>query len=145
DPLPKYYSFATAPELAPALAEAGFYAVSLANNHATDYGLTGLKRTIEALDDTGVRFFGAGMTEAAARAPVIYAPPEGGPRIAFLGYSPVGETISAAGETGGAAAASVDAITRAVSAAAEVCDIVVVSLHSGVEYDHQPTNLQRTL
>jgi poly-gamma-glutamate synthesis protein (capsule biosynthesis protein) len=142
--LDKYYSFRTDPALAIALADAGFAAVSLANNHATDYGLEGLDRTLQALDGVGVRSFGAGMTEVDARAPLL-ATPTGRPSVAFLGYSTVGETIFADGDGGGVAHASAEWMDGDIRAAAERADIVVVSLHSGVEYDHEPTDTQRTL
>ncbi len=143
-PLAKYYLFRTDPALATSLTDAGFSAVSLANNHATDYGIDGLARTLRALSDASVRSFGAGMTEDAARAPLIFAGFVA-PSIAFLGYSTVGETIFAAGDQGGVAHGSVETIEADVSDARDRADVVIVSLHSGTEYDHQPSQTQRTL
>ncbi len=37
---------------------AGFYAVSLANNHILDYGEKGLNETVKCLNDAGLKFFG---------------------------------------------------------------------------------------
>jgi len=42
------------------LAEAGFNALSLANNHTMDYGSKGLEKTIKACERSGLNTFGAG-------------------------------------------------------------------------------------
>lgn len=48
----------------------GISMVSVANNHATDYGAEGLSETLKNLSQAGVEAGGAGLTEAAARNPV---------------------------------------------------------------------------
>lgn len=155
-PLAKQYVFATAPELAPGLLEPPFWGVSLANNHATDYGIAGLERTLETLEEQGIAHFGAGRTETEARAGVIAMVEEatlpgdgleGAPRIGFLGYSDIGETLFASGEEGGVARANVETIAqdvRAMTARPDV-DFVVVSLHMGTEYTHVVTPRQEEL
>jgi poly-gamma-glutamate capsule biosynthesis protein CapA/YwtB (metallophosphatase superfamily) len=52
------------------LARAGFTVVSLANNHAADYGEQGIRQTVENLDQAGLLHAGAGPNLALARAPV---------------------------------------------------------------------------
>ncbi|MCA9850827.1 MAG: CapA family protein [Dehalococcoidia bacterium] len=145
-PLAKQYVFATDPTLAPGLLDVPVWGVSLSNNHATDYGVGGLERTIETLDRNGIAHFGAGRTEAEARGGVIAAR-DGAPTIAFLGYSDIGETVFASGEEGGVSRANVDAITsdvRAMRARPDV-DRVVVTLHMGTEYTHVVTPRQQEL
>jgi poly-gamma-glutamate capsule biosynthesis protein CapA/YwtB (metallophosphatase superfamily) len=44
-------------------------AVSLANNHSIDYGVAGLKQTVETLSAAGIASFGAGLNLAEARLP----------------------------------------------------------------------------
>lgn len=44
-------------------------AVSLANNHSLDYGVAGLKQTLERLQQHGIRAFGAGLSGSQAAAP----------------------------------------------------------------------------
>ena len=146
NPLAKRYVFATAPELAAGLLEVPIWAVSLSNNHATDYGVAGLRNTLEALDAQGVRHFGAGPTEADARAPIVTGG-DRGPRIAFLGYSDIGETVFASRAEGGVSRASVEAVTADVSAlrAAGAADFIVVTLHMGTEYTHVVTARQQEL
>lgn len=146
NPLAKQYVFATAPELAPGLLELPVWAVSLSNNHATDYGIAGLRRTIETLDQHGIARFGAGLTEADARGGLITAS-DGAPNIAFLGYSDIGETIFASGDEGGVSRASVEAITEDVSARRDEpsVDFIVVTLHMGTEYTHVVNARQQEL
>jgi poly-gamma-glutamate capsule biosynthesis protein CapA/YwtB (metallophosphatase superfamily) len=52
------------------LRRVGITVVSLANNHATDYGVEGMKQTQEILDDQGLRHAGSGADLAVAQAPV---------------------------------------------------------------------------
>ena len=58
-------------ETVKALKEHNFSAVSLANNHSMDYGVIGLQQTLDALQAQGIKSFGAGENESAARKPII--------------------------------------------------------------------------
>lgn len=72
------------PELTPAtLAKHGITAVSLANNHAMDYGPDGLSRTFSALRTHGIEYFGAGLDETVAARPLVIETSSGmsGPQI----------------------------------------------------------------
>lgn len=146
NPLAKRYVFATDPELAVGLLDVPVWAVSLSNNHATDYGVAGLDNTLGALDAHGIAHFGAGLTEEGARAALV-TPSEHGPRVAFLGYSDIGETVFASGADGGVSRASAEAITADVGAlrAAGTADFIVVTLHMGTEYTHVVTARQQEL
>jgi poly-gamma-glutamate capsule biosynthesis protein CapA/YwtB (metallophosphatase superfamily) len=55
----------------------GISMVSVANNHATDYGAEGLTETLKHLSQAGVAAGGAGLTEDAARSPVYVQTPKG--------------------------------------------------------------------
>jgi poly-gamma-glutamate synthesis protein (capsule biosynthesis protein) len=141
--LAKMYTFRAPPELASALADAGFDAVSLGNNHAFDFGELGLFDTLDALQEAGVSWFGAGADEMSARTPLVLE--AGGQRVALLGYSGVGESGFASGETPGVARASVEAIGADVRAATQLADYVVMVMHAGIEYTHEPSDGQRSL
>lgn len=52
------------------LREAGVTAVSLGNNHALDYGESGLEETMAALDSADIRYFGAGKDSLDASRPL---------------------------------------------------------------------------
>lgn len=59
----------TSPNSGRALVDAGFNLFSVANNHALDYGVEGLRRHLEALRQLGVPFSGAGETAAESARP----------------------------------------------------------------------------
>lgn len=60
----------------------GIDMVGLANNHAIDWGLEGLKSVAKALDDAGVVHAGYGETRKAAQAPSFFDTPKG--RVALI-------------------------------------------------------------
>ena len=136
---PKSYTFAAPPETAQALVVAGFDVLSLANNHAMDYGSQGLLDTRSTLSQSGIASVGAGVNAAEAHAPVILE--RNGLRLAFLAYVDVPEetggfdthTWNATASQPGVAWADLDQITTDISAAKAQADVVVVQLHSGNE------------
>lgn len=58
------------PSHASEVKDMGISMVSVANNHATDYGAEGLSETLKNLSRAGVKAGGAGLNEIAARSPV---------------------------------------------------------------------------
>jgi hypothetical protein len=64
-----FYNFRADPAFAWELAAIGINMVSMANNHALDFGPEGLAECLKALDHASITHAGAGMTLAAARAP----------------------------------------------------------------------------
>ncbi|WP_435552917.1 CapA family protein [Natrinema sp. CGMCC1.2065] len=60
----------------PALERAGVDGCALANNHVLDYGETGLRDTLAALDDTGIARTGAGETLDEALEPAVLTIPD---------------------------------------------------------------------
>jgi poly-gamma-glutamate capsule biosynthesis protein CapA/YwtB (metallophosphatase superfamily) len=66
----KPFFFRAPPVAAQRLAELGVDAVTLANNHALDYGPVALLDTLAHLDAAGIAHVGAGADLASARAPV---------------------------------------------------------------------------
>ena len=142
-PVDKLYNFRTPPRFASGLKEAGIDVVALGNNHTADYGVVGVQDTLAALDDAGLLYSGAGMNEAAARAPAIVE--VDGLRIAFLSYTDQLVNMFAGLYQAGVAYADVASITEDVGAARLVADVVVVSIHSGLEYVDDPTVVQQQL
>jgi poly-gamma-glutamate synthesis protein (capsule biosynthesis protein) len=143
EPLAKTYTFRAPPELASSLADGGFDAVSLGNNHAFDFGSVGLLDTLDALEAVGIPWFGAGADEVSARSPLVLD--VGGQRVALLGYSGVGESGFASSGMPGVARGSVEAISADVRAATQMADYVVMVMHAGVEYTREPSAWQRSL
>jgi poly-gamma-glutamate synthesis protein (capsule biosynthesis protein) len=142
EPLDKEYTFRTPPQLAAALWAVGFDAVSLANNHSTDFGAVGLEDTLAALHAAGVPSFGAGLDADAAYAPLLLE--ANGATVALLGFNDIPETLPAGAASPGVAWTS-EGIGGHVRRAATLADYVIVVFHFGTEYVADPTEWQRTL
>ncbi len=132
-----------------ALSLARFDLLSLANNHAMDYGYAGLVDTQAALSQSGIATVGAGSNASFAHAPVIIE--KNGLRLAFLAYADVmpensgfdAHTWIATDTSPGIAWADPDRIKADVSAASLKADLVVVLLHSGYEINSAVSTDQR--
>jgi poly-gamma-glutamate synthesis protein (capsule biosynthesis protein) len=83
--LDRRWSYNSQPAVAAALAEVGFDAMSLSNNHAFDRGPDGLSDTIKHLTEAGVRTFGAGSNADAASAPLLIPTPFGSIAVTGIG------------------------------------------------------------
>ena len=75
------------PETANYLAQAGYQVMSVAGNHAMDYGGDALCDTVDHLQAAGIAACGGGQDLAAARAPAILE--RDGRTLAFLAYSSI--------------------------------------------------------
>ncbi|MCB0033814.1 MAG: CapA family protein [Anaerolineales bacterium] len=150
EPTPgKSYSFQSPPEAASALWLGGFDLVSLANNHALDYGPDSLLQGMGLLAEWGIAHVGAGANKTAARAPYIVE--VNGLTLAFLGYVNVPveasygfdvQTWDATDDAPGLAWGTVAVIQEDVAAVAPEVDHVIVILHSGYEYLQSPSPIQ---
>jgi poly-gamma-glutamate synthesis protein (capsule biosynthesis protein) len=142
-PVDKEYVFRGPPWALAGAARAGVDAVSVANNHALDYGSEAFLDTLVRARRAGIEPFGGGRDLAGARRPVLFE--RGGLRIALLGYSdvrPLG--FDAAPGKPGTARADTGWIAEDVRAARRRADVVVVYFHWGVELARQPDARQRT-
>ncbi|MGA2503352.1 MAG: CapA family protein [Anaerolineales bacterium] len=139
DPQHKSYTFAAPPETAKALALAGFDILSLANNHAMDYGSQGLFDTQDTLSQYGIEGLGAGANTKEAHTPVILQ--RNGLKLAFLAFADIPNEITgfdaqswiANATQPGIAWADPEQMKKDVAAARLQADVVVVLLHSGLE------------
>jgi poly-gamma-glutamate capsule biosynthesis protein CapA/YwtB (metallophosphatase superfamily) len=135
---------------ADSLVAGGIDVVSMANNHALDFGRDAFGDTVATLDLHGISHAGGGSDAAAAHAPTIVE--EGGMRIAFLGYVlPFSSRTTfntreweAGVNRAGLAIGTPDAVSHDVTAVREQVDAVVVMVHGGVEYSGRPNKKQRT-
>jgi poly-gamma-glutamate capsule biosynthesis protein CapA/YwtB (metallophosphatase superfamily) len=126
--------------------------VSLANNHAIDYGKPAMLETIARLRDSQVMPVGAGKNLQEALAPVELV--VGGQRIAVLAASqiiPASNWVATSSSAGIASAGKhvIDRNTQnllnAVRGAKATNDVVLVVLHWGIEGDVCPSAVQRQL
>ena len=79
------YSFNTPDSFLDALKDTGFELVSTANNHCLDRGLSGLKRTLDALDRAGLAH--TGTARSAGERDGLCLREINGIRVAFLSYT----------------------------------------------------------
>ncbi len=131
--------FTAPPPAAAALARARIDVVSLANNHAWDYGQSALLETFERLEAEKVAYVGAGRTRDEAYAPLVVE--RNGFKLAFVAVTaiwnqelephPGREMVADAEE-----ASLVASVKRA--RAIEGVDAVIVSHHGGYEYVDRP-------
>ncbi len=150
EPEEKSYTFQSPPAAAESLAWGGFDVISLANNHAMDYGPESLLQGIDLLKKQNIAPIGAGANAEFARAPYITS--VNGLNVAFLGYVHVPveargnffdtATWTATETTPGLAWANPDDIIEDVTAVSPLVDLVVVVLHSGYEYVEPPSEEQ---
>jgi poly-gamma-glutamate capsule biosynthesis protein CapA/YwtB (metallophosphatase superfamily) len=161
---PGRFSYRVPPWTLKGLRWAGFDLVSLANNHVADCGDVGVLETLRHLSRAGIGAFGAGRTAAEARQPAVLQ--VGEVRVAFCGMVAAETTIyewqgeprpatlrrlkrqaeqqlAARPDRPGAALATEEQVERAVRAARETADVVVLYVHWGVRYHRAPTRFQR--
>jgi len=141
------YSFRAEPEAIEGLTFAGFNLISLANNHAFDYGREALEDCLAKLSKAGIDYVGAGFNEGEAyggRTPVIKEIE--GTKIGFLAYTNLGpESWKASEKNSGIAWISekdFEKIKKDIENAKSQADILIVSLHAGEEYAAEPTQFQ---
>ncbi|WP_170026672.1 CapA family protein [Actinomadura oligospora] len=143
-PFRGYPEFNSPPQIVKAIRRLGYDTCSTASNHAIDQGERGVRRTLDALDRSGIGH--AGTARSAREAEKIDMRDVKGVRVAHLSYTYGTNGIPKAddwlvNDTLKSARILADA-ARAKSAGAEV---VAVSLHWGEEYQHAPTAAQRRL
>ena len=125
------------PRTAQALADAGVTHASLANNHALDRGLAGLRDTAGHLAAAGITPFGWGEDVAEALEPVVIE--AGGARVAVVGMLHPWPKYWTAGwaateDRAGLLMLRKPRVEQAVERARAVADIVVLYGHTGREY-----------
>ncbi len=141
--LDKKYVFNAAPESVKGLVAGGFDVVSLANNHTLDFGTIALEDTQRILAEAGIGEIGI-ATGDAAQTPFIIE--RKGIRVGFLAYADHETPFAYAKEflpfATGPAKALKESISRDIATLKSRVDIVVVSLHWGIEYEDVPNARQ---
>ena len=135
----KPFFFRAPPVAAARLADLGVDTVTLANNHALDYGREALVDTIGHLKAVGIRCIGAGRDVDEARRPAVLE--VAGARVAVIGVADHPRDYSATREAPGIAYAD---LRRGVPAwladavASTEADAVVVTPHWGPNMTIEP-------
>lgn len=138
-----YPSFRTPAALAGAIHATGWDACSTASNHTLDAGQSGVNTTLGALDRAGVRHAGSYRSRAGARRLTIMKAK--GVKVAFLAYTALtnGQAIPHPWTLNRASAGRI--LRDARRARRSGADAVIVNLHWGAEYRHDPTHPQLSL
>ena len=144
----KQYTFRLAPEKVSLFKEMGIDAVTLANNHALDYGTDALLDTCEILDQAGILHTGAGKDLDTAKQPVLFE--KNGQRVALIGATrviPKADWAATKGHPGMLSSyeVSVEPLLAQIAECHASGDKVVVLIHWGIERDEMPQEYQRAL
>lgn len=128
----KRYTFKASTSSAHLLDELGFNVLSIANNHCMDFGITAVAETRKALLKNNIKALGAGKSLREAREPIILT--TNGNRIGFLAFtadSAKADFMSKSYQ--GTAPLVSKLIMEDVKALRPVVDVLIVSLHWGIE------------
>ncbi|MDP3892695.1 CapA family protein [Nocardioides sp.] len=153
----KRYTFQAPPTAFAALAAAGIDAVTMANNHALDFGRDPLPGLFDAIDaaaaaDPPLAVVGIGADAAEAFRPARVE--VDGTVVATIGATvadadptadPTGQWAATARAAGTADAMDPARLLRTVEQADRSADVVIAYLHWGVQGERCPSDLQRTL
>jgi len=138
------YSFRNDPKAIEGLIYAGFDVISFANNHAFDYGREAFEDCLTRLSNSEISYVGAGFNEKEAFSLIIKE--INGAKIGFLAYTNLGpESWKATESNSGIAWISekdFEKIRKIIENAKSQVDVLIVSLHSGEEYQKTPTQFQ---
>ena len=146
----KPFQFDAPVALLQSLKASGIKILSFANNHVFDQGQAGFAESQQHLQEQGLLFVGAGATAQDAWKPVILdkngikigwlgmtrwlnghhnVEKESEPHVAFLPYPGSGDEGTGLSEAG---------LLDVIKAARAQCDLLLVSIHWGVEYASEP-------
>jgi hypothetical protein len=128
--------FAGKPERAPLLKELGVGIVNIGTNHCMDWGSEGINTTRRLLEGLGIAYVGAGRNRQEAERPTILNIK--GVKVGVAGFCKPG-AFSAGGRRPGAAVIKHNKVRAAIRAIREDVDVLVLSLHAGIEFSQYPT------
>lgn len=126
------------------LTYAGIDLVALANNHSTNYGEGAFKDTLKTLSANNIAYVGGGNNIDEARALRILE--INGVSFGFLNYNSINGSINARDDQAGVAFVrlkpsytedsedDIDRILQDIYYARSKCDVLVIIMHWGVEY-----------
>ncbi|MGZ4749071.1 MAG: CapA family protein, partial [Oryzihumus sp.] len=136
----RVFHFRAPPRAVEALALLGVRCVTLANNHALDYGVEALLDTLDLVRAAGIAVAGAGADEAEARAPARVT--VGGQPLTVVGLTDHPEEYAAAADRPGVAWADLPAgvpgwVTEAVATGRHTGAVLVMP-HWGPNMTREP-------
>lgn len=129
--------------LTPILKGLNFSILSLANNHMLDFGQKGLSNTLKLLNENKIQYIGAGENYQEAHQYKILE--KNNIKIAFLAYNDsdvILATNEATENRPGTAFMDLDSLKKDLAEAKKSADFIIVSMHSGTEYEENPNSRQ---
>ena len=138
-PEPRAFNFRCDKAALPSALEAGIEVASQANNHSLDFGRAALVDSVANLRAAGIHPVGAGSDYEEAYSPALLE--IRGWKIAVLGFGGVllSRSWLATDDRPGIASGDDRAdMVAAVERAAEIADLVIVTIHWGMQLDTQP-------
>lgn len=140
-----YPCFSTPGDMGRQLYDLGFRVFNLSNNHTYDKGAQGLDATMDFWSSMPKDIIASGLYEGDSTAPVIQT--VNGVRIAYLGFTEHTNGIKTPSNAPSHViyTSELDVMQRMLEQAHSEADLVVVSVHWGVEGSHSVTQAQRDL
>ncbi|SCW26980.1 poly-gamma-glutamate synthesis protein (capsule biosynthesis protein) [Paenibacillus tianmuensis] len=137
-------SFNCPDAFASALKASGFNVLATANNHCMDYGIRGLRRTLEVLDKNGIAHVGTFRNRQESRS--LFVQNVEGVRIGIVSYTRDTNGIPIPKNQ----PAGVKKLVRAsmkkdLKRLRAISDFIVVCMHCGYEYHQSPSAHQKEL
>ncbi len=123
------------PVHAAGLTAAPFEVACLANNHVLDYGVEGLRETLDVLGEAGVLTVGAGLTDDEVFAPLTMT--VNGTNVHIVNFSE-GEDLTASDGAAGVFGWEIDRVTDTVARCRQQGGVVIAVGHCGLEYIPYP-------
>ncbi|HEX6358032.1 CapA family protein [Actinophytocola sp.] len=143
-PFQGYPTFSAPPEVATALAETGYDTCSTASNHTFDQGAEGARITLDALDAAKIGHTGSARTEEEAGTPLVRE--VNGVKVGQVSFTFDYNQGTEEPESWMGNELSAEAVIEAAEAArAAGAEVVIASLHWGIEDQHEPTDDQRAI
>jgi len=144
------YSFRMDPSVIPALKGAGFSILTVANNHAGDWGRDAFSDTLGRLKENEILYTGGNINSIEIENPIIIE--KYGMKIGYLGFTDTGpEWMKAtnlpaqAGNQAGILSASNPRFAEIIKNASAKVDYLIVSFHFGEEYQNIHNARQESL
>jgi poly-gamma-glutamate synthesis protein (capsule biosynthesis protein) len=141
-PTEKGMIFHASPDMVEALKVAEIDIVSTANNHARDCGKYGVEFTLGLLEKNGIAAAGTGKTAEEAHAGVVIT--RNDLRFGFLAYTYDQTNGNFTDSDDRICGMDVAQMQKDVASLKDRADVIVVSMHAGLEYQPKPNKQQTT-
>ncbi|MBE0664167.1 MAG: CapA family protein [Bacteroidales bacterium] len=126
----------TGEEIFQHLSSINIHAVTLANNHILDFGVEGLKNTIERCRNRNILYVGAGLSIHEIEQPLIIE--REGTRIGVINFCE-NEWSTLSSLNCGANSMDIIDNVKQIKKLREIVDLIIVIIHGGHEYYHLPS------